>query len=49
MKLFSKTKPRFVVYCTPTEMKTAKACATRAGLRTTNQWVASVVRKALNQ
>jgi len=48
MKDFSKSKPRFVVYCTPEEIKSAKARATRAGLKTGNQWVATLVRQALN-
>lgn len=42
-----KTKPRFLVYCLVREIKRAKELATKAGLRTYNQWVASVVRKAL--
>lgn len=47
MKQFSKTKPRWVVYCTDEEMKSSKQKATGAGLKTSNQWVASLIRKAL--
>jgi len=47
MKEFSKTKPRFVVYCTHSEQSAAKQKATSAGLKTSNQWAASVIRKAL--
>lgn len=47
MKEFSKTKPRFVVYCTPSEIKSAKSRATAMGLKTGNQWVAALVRQAL--
>lgn len=47
MKEFSKTKPRWVAYCSDAEMKASKIKATQAGLKTSNQWVASVIRKAL--
>lgn len=47
MKLFSKSKPRFVVYCTEAEQKSAKLKAPSLGLKTANQFAASAIRKAL--